>query len=79
MFRVRCASCRRTVAIAEKETALRNKVYCDEQCYAEVAVTPEEERNDQWKAMVKAGWSPVFVAKKYGVPHSQVYKVMDRD
>jgi len=78
MFRVRCASCRKTVAVAETEVALRNKVFCSEWCAHETPVTPNEERNDQWKALVAYGVSPVYIGKMYGSPHSQVYKSVAR-
>lgn len=78
MQRIRCASCRRTVAFTESTSALRNKVYCDAWCQAEIPATPLEARNDQWKAMVANGWSEVYVSKKYGVAHSQVYKAVAR-
>ena len=78
MNRVRCASCRRTVAYSDGEVALRNKVYCSEWCVNEIPTTVFEARNDQWKAMVANGWSEVFVAKKYDVAHSQVYKAVAR-
>jgi len=78
MYRVRCASCRKTVAVSENEVALRNKVYCDEWCLSEMPVTLNEERNDQWKAMVAYGVSPVYIGKLYGAPHSQVYKSVAR-
>lgn len=75
-YRVRCSSCRRTVAVTETQTALRNRVFCDEWCLNEPAANPMEARNDQWKAMVAHGWSPVYVAKAYHVAHSQVYKAI---
>lgn len=78
MNRVRCASCRRTVAVTDSGTALRNKVYCDEWCLNEVPVTQFEARNDQWKAMHAHGWSPVYIGKAYEVAHSQVYKTVGR-
>ena len=78
MNRVRCASCRRTVAFTDASVALRNKVYCSEWCALEVPATQFEARTDQWKAMVAQGWSPVDVAQQYGVAHSQVYKAVAR-
>lgn len=78
MNRVRCASCRRTLAVTEADVALRNKVYCDAWCLGESAVTQFEARNDQWKALHAHGWSPVYIGKAYGVAHSQVYKSLDR-
>ena len=78
MNRIRCASCRRTVAFTDSDGTLRNKVYCNEWCYEEPAVTQFEDRNDQWKMMVAAGLSPVYVGKAYDVAHSQVYKTIGR-
>ena len=76
---VRCASCRRTLAVTTGEVALRNKVYCNEWCMDEPPATIFEARNDQWKAMAAAGWSKVYISQKYGVAHSQVYKAVDRE
>jgi hypothetical protein len=78
MNRVRCSSCRRTLAVTDSDGTLRNKMYCDEWCYQEPAATMYEDRNDQWKMMVAYGWSPVYVGKTYGVAHSQVYKTVGR-
>jgi hypothetical protein len=75
---VRCSSCRKTLAYTDSDGVLRNKIYCNEWCYNEVPATPYEDRNDQWKMMVAAGWSPVYVGKVYGVAHSQVYKTIGR-
>lgn len=77
-LRVRCATCRRTLGLADSPTALRNKIFCDELCAAELPATPNEARNDQWKAMALYGWSPVLIGKKYHVTHSQVYKAIAR-
>lgn len=78
MNRVRCASCRRTVAVTDAEVALRNKVFCNQWCLDEVPATQFEARNDQWKAMFAHGWSPVYIGKTYGAAHSQVYKAIGR-
>lgn len=78
MTRVRCASCRRTIAYTTSANPLRNKIFCSEWCLDEPAVAPNESRNDMWNAMVDHGVSPVKVGKLYGVPHSQVYKSVAR-
>jgi hypothetical protein len=44
----------------------------------EIPATPFEARNDNWKAMVAFGISPVAVARRYEVAHSQVYKAVAR-
>ena len=75
---IRCASCRRVVAYSPAATALRNKVYCDRWCANEAPVTPEQERNDQWRILVAHAVSPVRVARLYGVDHARVYRVVDK-
>jgi hypothetical protein len=75
---VRCASCHKTLAVTESDSALRAKVYCDDWCRTETPSTQFEARNDVWKAMVAFGVSPVAVARKYEVAHSQVYKAVAR-
>lgn len=77
--RVRCASCKRTLAVSDSDIPLRTKVYCDELCLAEPPATPTEERTDQWRWLTTVyGISPVKVGKDYGVAHSQVYKAIKR-
>ena len=76
---VLCASCGRRIAWATSQEPLRTQVTCSQWCLMELPVTPTEARTDQWAALHKAGgWSPVAIAKLYGVPHSQVYKALDR-
>lgn len=78
VHKVRCASCRRALAVTASDSALRSKVFCDDWCLNEIPATQFEARNDQWKAMVTFGVSPVAVARDFGVAHSQVYKAVAR-
>lgn len=73
---IRCASCRRKVAVTSSANALRNSVYCDEWCEREIPATPLEERNDQWRWQFASGWSPVAIARREGVAHSLVYRTL---
>lgn len=73
---IRCASCRRRLAITASATALRNSVFCDEWCEAEVPATPLEERNDSWRWLYASGWTPVKIARKDDVAHSLVYRTL---
>lgn len=75
-YDIRCASCRRRVAVALAATALRNSVYCDEWCVQEVPATPMEERNDRWRWLYASGWSPVAIARREGTAHSLVYRTL---
>lgn len=79
MSRVRCASCKRTLAISAADIPLRTKVYCDEWCLDEPPASPTEARTDEWRWLTTLyGLSPVRVSKDYGVAHSQVYKAIAR-
>jgi hypothetical protein len=75
---VRCAGCRKTLAWTDAEQSLRNKMYCSLWCMEEPAVTPTEDRTDQWRILVASGMSPVAVSKIYGVAHSQVYTAIKK-
>lgn len=77
--RVRCASCRRTLAVSEADIPLRTKVYCNDWCLAEPPASPTEARTDEWRWLVAVyGVSPVKIGKDYGLAHSQVYKALKR-
>lgn len=76
---IRCASCHRRVAYSASEVATRNAVYCDKWCIGEPSITPMEERNDQWRALVAHGKSPIAVARLYDVHHPLIYKVLSKD
>jgi len=78
IYDVRCSSCRRRIAYAEFNKALRNAVYCSEWCYLEPAATELEVRNDEWKILVESGVSPHAVSLSYGVAHSLVYRTLKR-
>lgn len=79
MSRVRCASCKRTLAVSAADIPLRTKVYCDEWCLNEPPASPTEARTDEWRWLTTLyGLSPVRVSKDYGVAHSQVYKAIAR-
>lgn len=74
-----CASCGRRVAWASSDAALRTQILCSTWCDNEMHATPTEERTDLWAALHRAAsMSPVAVGKLFGVPHSQVYKALDR-
>jgi hypothetical protein len=75
---VRCAGCHRRIGWASNQTALRNSVYCSEWCATQSPTTPMEARNDQWRALVAMGRSPVEVSRIYGVAHSLVYRTLAR-
>lgn len=75
---VRCAGCRRTTGWTDGTAALRNSVYCSLWCMGEENVVPTEERLDQWKLLLSAGLSPVAIARKYDVAHSQVYVALGK-
>lgn len=77
-FDVRCASCRRRVAVTDKSTALRNKVYCSKWCLDEPAATEFEERNDIWRLMAANGVKPVRIARLFGADHALVYRVIGK-
>lgn len=70
---VRCAGCRRIIAWTDSEQAMRNKMFCNMWCMEEVPTTPTQERTDQWRLLKGSGMSPVAIAKRYDVAHSQVY------
>ena len=76
--RVRCSGCNRTIAWTDGLLPLRNKVFCSLWCAAEPAVTKNSPVIDQWDFLKRAGFSPVAIAKRYGVAHSQVYNCLDR-
>lgn len=75
---VRCAGCRRTLAVTSGAGALRSKVYCNEWCMDEPAATEKQVRNDQWAVMRVRGRKQVYIAQQYQVPHSQVYKTIEK-
>lgn len=78
MHRVRCTSCRKTVAYSAKATALRNEVFCSDWCANEPVVGPQEVRNDLWRLLVANGRSPASIARQWSVAHSLVYKTLRR-
>ena len=75
---VRCSGCRRTTGWTDGTAALRNRVYCSLWCMAEGDIVPTQERLDQWKLLSGVGMSPVAIARKYGVAHSQVYVALGK-
>lgn len=76
---LRCASCGRLIGYSTTGVPTRNAFYCDRWCVEEPNVTPMEERNDEWRALVTLGYSPVQVARMYDVHHPLVYKVINKD
>lgn len=76
-FDVRCASCRRKIAVSDSDNPLRSKIYCNPWCRHEAPATPMEARNDRWAWMRAHGVSPVTIANIEGnVTHVLVYRTL---
>ena len=79
MHDVRCASCHRRLGYSTTTLPTRNAIYCDQWCVEEPNITPMEERNDEWRALVTLGMSPIAVSRAYNAHHPLVYKIISRD
>lgn len=78
LLEMRCSSCRQRLGWTFSPGATRSAVFCDTWCAYETTITPQEERNSHWGALVELGVSPVQVARIYGVAHPLVYKTLSR-
>lgn len=78
MYDVYCSGCHRKIGTCLDQYPNRYKVFCDARCAYEPPVTAEAERNDAWQLLSFHGRKPVAIAKKFGSPHGQVYRTLDR-
>ena len=78
MHDVYCSGCHRKIGTCFDKYPNRYKVFCDDRCAFEPAVTSEAERNDAWQFLSFRGTKPVAIAKMFGSPHGQVYRTLDR-
>ncbi len=77
-YPIRCSGCWSRIAVAPVPTSLRHKIYCSAECADHASASEDYERNIQWLALNDSGWTPVMIARLYGVAHSLVYRTLDR-